>query len=87
MSTDADLHYDFSGLVEASIPTLLRELAVCHSALANLHTRIAFLKQEEHREGLKHAGEQRIEFEGLRDAYVERKWLIVKLLEHHPDSK
>lgn len=82
MSIDEKLHYDFSGLVEASTPHLLRELADCHSALANLHTRIAFLKQEEHRAGAKHAGETRIEMEGLRDAYAEKKWLVVKLLEH-----
>ncbi len=85
MSTDAQLHYDFTGLVEASTPHLLAELADCHSALANLHTRIAFLKQEEHRQGSRHAGEARIEFEGLRDAYGEKKWLLVKLLEHRPN--
>ncbi len=82
MSTDQQLHYDFSGLLDASIAQLLAELADCHSALANCHVRIAFLKQEELRAGEKKAGEARLEFEGLRDAYTEKKFLILTLLKH-----
>ena len=80
-SVDQDIHYDFGGLVEASLPTLLRSLADAHSALANLHVRIAFLRQEEDR-GNKDAKETRHQMEGLRDAYTEKKWLIKMLIEH-----
>lgn len=82
--SDQGIHYDFTGLVEASRATLLVNLAECHTSLANLAVRIAFLKQEEHRAGAKHAGEARLEMEGLRDAWAEKKWLITTLLKE-PD--
>lgn len=76
---DADL--DFSPLVSASLPHLLIELAETHSNIANLCLRIGFLRQEELR-GVSHAKETRLEYEACRDAYVEKKWLIVKILEY-----
>lgn len=80
---DDNLHYDYGNLVEASVKTLLVNLAETHSAISNLHIRIAFLRNEELR-GQKSAKEQRNAYEGLLNAYIEKKWLLVKLLEHHP---
>ena len=85
MGVDTDVHYDFTGLCEASVPHLLSELADCHSALANLHVRIAFLRQEEDR-GHKQAKETRHEMEGLREAYTEKKWLIKALLDNRDEQ-
>jgi hypothetical protein len=77
---DADLHYDFSGFVTAPQPVLLELLAECHTALANLAARVAFLRQEELR-GAEHAKVERIGTEGLMAVYTEQKWLIKTLLE------
>lgn len=77
---DADLHYDFSGLVAAPQAVLLEILAETHTALANLAIRVAFLRQEELR-GVDHARVERIGMEGLTAAYVEQKWLVKTLLE------
>jgi mRNA-degrading endonuclease YafQ of YafQ-DinJ toxin-antitoxin module len=86
MAVDADVHYDFSGLVRSSRDTLLLTLAETHSSLANLHIKIAFLRAEEDRDATqRHHKAQRHDMEGLRDAYIEKKWLIVKLLEERPD--
>ena len=78
--TDADLHYDFAGLVAASQPALLAVLADCHTALANLAVQVAFLRQEELR-GVEHARIARVGTEGLVNAYTEQKWLVKTLLE------
>lgn len=78
---DGDEHYDFSTLVRASKDSLLTILAETHSNLANLHIRIAFLRAEEER-GNKASKTERVQFEGLRDVYSEKKWLTLKLLEH-----
>ena len=77
---DADIHYDFSGLLGVDRPVLLEALADCHAALANLAVRVAFLRQEELR-GTQHAKVERIGLEGLAAAYTEQKWLIKMLLE------
>lgn len=84
-TVDPNLHYDYSPLVAASVPHLLIELAEAHSAISNLCIRVSFLRQEELR-GMQHAKEMRYEMEGLRDAYVEKKWLIKAILEHRGDS-
>lgn len=78
---DKDGHYDFSQLVYAGKDSLLILLAEAHTALANLHIRIAFLRQEEHR-GQQHAKVERLEYEGVRDGWEEKKWLILRLLEY-----
>lgn len=84
-TVDADLHYDFTELLHASRRQLLTHLADCHSALANLAVRISFLRAEEIR-GTKTAREQRVEFEGVRDAYTEKKWLLTQLLKEDPHA-
>ena len=74
-------HYDFSPLVSTPTHLLLEELAVVHSNIANLCIRIGFLRQEEIR-GVSHAKEQRLDYEAKREAEIEKKWLIVKVLEY-----
>lgn len=81
MTVDRDFHYDFGPLVHASAYELTVTLAETHSAIANLHAKVAFLRAEEDRDphnrdtkALRH------EFEGTRDAYVEKKFLLYQLL-------
>lgn len=81
MSVDRDVHFDFGDLLRSTKEGLLVSLAETHSSIANLTVRAAFLRAEELRK-VPGAHEQRVEMEGLRDAYVEEKWLINKLLEH-----
>lgn len=86
MTIDTDIHYDFSTLVRASRLSLLTILAEVHSSLANLHIKIAFLKSEESRDPKQSQFKaQRIEMEGLRDAYSEKKWLVKTLLDERPE--
>jgi hypothetical protein len=83
--SDPNLHYDFGPLVSLPVPLLLAELAETHAAIANLIVQVGFLRQEELRSNAP-AKEMRIGQEALRDAYIEKKWLLVKLLEHHADD-
>lgn len=80
MPADDDLHYDFSHLLAVDRPTLLRELAAAHSAIANLAVQSAFLRAEESR-GTEGARTRRFETDGLQIAYTEKKWLIKALLD------
>jgi hypothetical protein len=58
---------------------LLRELASAHSELAELHEVIAFNKVSElTNPGLK---AQRLNDEGHRDALIEKKFLIIRLMD------
>jgi hypothetical protein len=81
VSTDPNLHFDYGPLVTLSRPELLIELADTHSAISNLLVQAGFLRQEELR-GNNSAKEVRIETEALKDAYIEKKWLITKVLEY-----
>lgn len=81
VNTDPNLHFDYGPLVYLDTPTLLLELADTHSAISNLIVQIGFLRQEELR-GQQHAKDERLGMEAVRDAYIEKKWLIVKILEH-----
>jgi len=78
--SDTNLHYDFTALLDLTRPELHVELALAHSALANLCVQVAYLKAEEIR-GSEGAKIRRLEAEGLRDAYTEKKWLIKTLLD------
>lgn len=71
--------WEFGKLVEADVEELLTELALTHSELATLHEEIAFTRSSEaaHPE-LK---PQRYMDEGRRDALIEKKWLITRLLD------
>lgn len=81
VTTDPNLQYDYGPLVYLPVSSLLVELAETHSNISNLIIRIGFLRQEELR-GTQSAKEMRIEMEALRDAYIEKKWLLVKVLEY-----
>jgi len=85
VTADPPGDYNFGPLVTTSLPVLLKELAVTHSNIANLCIRIGFLRQEEIR-GVSHAKEMRLEFEAKREAEIEKKWLIVKVLEYGEDN-
>jgi len=74
--------WDFGKLVDASRDELLRELAETHAELATLHEEIAFNKVSEMTTPTLRA--QRIEDEGHRDALIEKKWLITRLLDARP---
>lgn len=71
--------FDFSGLRHLPYPTLLDEFLETAERLANLHEEIAYLRVSE--KGSPDYREQRIIQEGLRDALIERKFLLVRLLE------
>ena len=71
--------WEFGKLVDADVEELLSELALTHAELATLHEEIAFTRSSEgsHPE-LKG---QRLLDEGRRDALIEKKWLITRLLD------
>jgi len=71
--------WDFALLVDADRPLLLKELADTHSQLANLHEEIAFTRVSEmDNPPLKGA---RYQLEGCRDALIEKKFLLLRLLD------
>lgn len=79
------LQFDFHQLLAQPPSKLLSELTDAHTQLANLHVRIGFLRAEEARKEV-YAKEERVELEGKRDAYVEKKFLIIRLLETPRDA-
>lgn len=81
MELDPNIHWDFSKLLHAREAELTIELAEAHTAIANLNMKIGFLRAEEVRDP-KNSGPKalRVEHEGLRDAYIEKKFLLYQLL-------
>jgi hypothetical protein len=75
------IQFDFMPLLNLTCSALLVELADAHTNLANLHERIGFLRAEEARK-VSYAKEERMNLEGRRDAYIEKKFLIIRLLEY-----
>lgn len=74
-----ETEWDFALLVDAPRPDLLRELAAAHSELANLHEEIAFSRANEiANPAVKPA---RYQLEGRRDALIEKKFLLIRLLD------
>ena len=72
--------WDFALLVDAPRPDLLRELAAAHTDLANLHEEIAFNKVAEvDNKNLRLA---RLQLEGRRDALIEKKFLLLRLIDN-----
>jgi hypothetical protein len=71
--------WDFGKLVDATPPELYRELAATHSELATLHEEIAFNRVSELTNPSLKA--TRITDEGHRDALIEKKFLIIRLLD------
>jgi hypothetical protein len=81
---DPNIHWDFSKLLNAPPAELLVELAEAHSAIANLSLKASFLRAEETRDPKNPSIKAlRIEHEGLRDAYIEKKYLIYHLSKNH----
>lgn len=75
------LQFDFHNLLPMSRTELLYELTDAHTQLANLHLRVGFLRAEEIREPKGYAKQERYDTEGKRDAYIEKKFLIARLLD------
>jgi hypothetical protein len=71
--------WEFGKLVDADVEELLTELAFTHSELATLHEEIAFTRSSEKSHPELHA--QRLIDEGRRDALIEKKFLIIRLLD------
>lgn len=58
---------------------LLNELLDTHQNLANLHEKIGYLRSQELVGATK---SERYEAEGVRDAYVEKKYLLLRLIDN-----
>lgn len=71
--------WDFALLIDAPRPDLYRELAATHTELANLHEEIAFNKVAEAENITLRVA--RIQLEGRRSALVEKKNLLLRLLD------
>jgi hypothetical protein len=71
--------WDFGKLVDATSQELYRELAMTHGELATLHEEIAFNRVSEMSSPM--LKEQRLMDEGRRDALIEKKFLIIRLLD------
>lgn len=71
--------WDFALLVDAPRSDLYRELAATHSELANIHEEIAFNKATEATD--KTVRPARLQLEGRRDALIEKKFLLIRLLD------
>ncbi len=67
--------YSFSDLLHMGRSELRYELADTVAQLATYYERVAFLRATDGR------GPEYFEAEGHRDALVEQKWLIIKLME------
>jgi hypothetical protein len=71
--------WDFAILLTSDREGLLAELADTHAELANLHEEIAFNKTGEvENRSLKGP---RMMLEGRRDALIEKKFLLIRLLD------
>lgn len=74
-----DEPWDFALLVDAPRPDLYRELAATHTELANIHEEIAYNRANETSNPLLKPA--RYELEGHRDALIEKKFLLIRLLD------
>lgn len=68
--------YNFSDLLYMGRSELRAELCQCVAELATFHEKVAFLRATESPK----SGEA-IEAAGTRDALVEKKWLLLKLMD------
>jgi hypothetical protein len=73
--------WDFGYLLTASTPELLTELTYTHSEIATLLESIAYNRTIE--QGDPQIKSVRIIEEGRRDAFIEKKYLIIRLIENH----
>lgn len=83
--TYESIHLDFTSYQKLDKTGLLTELTDTHQTIANLSVEISFLRAEEERSGgqmMEGAKALRREKEGIREAYIEKKWLLKALLDH-----
>lgn len=80
MLPDLTEEHDFTSLLTLSREELFRILVETVTYLANLSMRIGFLRADEVR-GNTLAKQERVEYESVRVAYEEKKWIIIRLLE------
>lgn len=73
------MEWDFRSLLTADDRALLSELADTHQNLAVLHEEIAHLRVGEKYKT--NDATERIIAEGKRDAFIEKKFLLIRLLE------
>lgn len=66
--------YDFSGLLAMGRSELREAYCETVSELATTHERVAYMK-------ITGTPSDRYEYEGIREALTEKKWLILKLME------
>lgn len=73
------IDWQFGELRYLSKAALLDELLDTHQNLANLHEKIGYLRAQELSGAAK---SERFEAEGIRDAYVEKKYLLLRLIDN-----
>lgn len=79
---DYDVTLDFKQLLAKDRGELLRELVEACFMMAELSQRIGFLRAEEVRNPREpHIKAERLEAEGLRAAYEEYKWVIIRCMD------
>jgi hypothetical protein len=71
------IDWSFKELLDLPHDDLVYELMDTHQNLANLHEKIGWLRAQELAGAPK--GE-RYEAEGIRDAYIEKKFLLLRLI-------
>jgi hypothetical protein len=81
MTPDPLASHDFLSLLPLSRGELVRELLSTSSDIANMSMRIGFLRSEEIRDPKSYAKQERYELESVRQAYEEKRWLLIRLVE------
>lgn len=74
--------HDFRPLIDLSHSKLLDELAWVHTELANKIEEVAYLRADDLRAGNKSGSPDRAIAEGQRDVLIEKKYLIIRLLDN-----
>lgn len=74
--------HDFRSLIDLSHSNLLDELAWVHTELANKIEEVAYLRADDLRAGNKSGSPDRAIAEGQRDVLIEKKYLIIRLLDN-----
>lgn len=78
------MNYDFRDLLDMDRAKLLETLADTHTVLANLHEEIAYTRATEiTTASTPSVKATRMHMEGQRDAMIEKKFLLIRLIESH----
>lgn len=80
-SIDESFYIDFANLHLLTTAELIRELIDTAVNLARYSEGIGFLRAEEARNPQSYAKSERVQIEGIRAVYEEKKWVIIRLLE------